>query len=260
MSAKAMASVKKQVLASPCIIDGSCKTDPQCRHCKWRGMRSNDRVPSKKRSVEQVVAHAVMLEREGVDRLFLPSGWMGYELPEDFYDYVKAVKGSIHIEVFGLFGALNRSSLEKLKDAGIDGILCGIESPNEEVYKTFRPGGDTLSSRIDNLHDARELGLKLWTGFLYGLGETEEDIKNALIYFRKLDIDSLSILPFEPFPNTEMEAHNPPNLHSWAKVVAIAKIFLGDINVFTSFGAHNMAAFGRNSGANAFYFFPNAAG
>jgi biotin synthase len=98
--------------------------------------------------------------------------------------------------------------------------------------------------------------LKIWTGFLYGLGETEQDIIKALVLFKKLDIDSLSILPFVPFPNTEMQTWNPPNLYQWSRILAIAKIYLGDINLFTSFEAQNMVAFGRNAGANGYYFFP----
>jgi biotin synthase len=251
--ARAMAAGKKQILSAPCILDGSCQADPPCRHCKWQSLGEGRPESFAKKSIEAAVAHAVKIEGEGIGRLFLASGWKGYDLPADYYNFVRAIRAAVGMEIFGLFGAVNRSSLAQLKAAGMDGYLCGLESPDEDAYRTFRPAGDTLLSRIQTVRDCRDVGLKIWTGFLYGFGETEAGVKRALLFFKELDIDSLSILPFEPFPNTEMEAHDPPNLYRWSRIVAIAKIFLRDVNVFTSFGAHNMAAYGRSAGANGFY-------
>lgn len=256
-SARTMAEGKKQILSSPAIIDGRCTTEPQCRHCKWRGMRGSNHNFFTRKTVEEIVAHAINLKKEGTNRIFLASGWMGYDLPDYYYDYVKAVKANTALEIFGLFGAVNKASLAALKHAGMDGYLCGIESPSEEVYKSFRPGGDTLSSRIEALYNAKELGLKIWTGFLYGLGETDDDMKKALRLFEKLDVDSISILPFEPFPYTEMEKHDSPNLYNWSKIVAIAGIFLGNVSIFSLFGQGNLYSYSIRAGANGFYFFPN---
>ena len=258
-TAREMAKGKQKILCSPSIINAYCMTEPECRHCKWRSMKKERKNFTSKRSLEEVVRRAVELEKEGINRIFLPSGWMGYELPDYFYDYVQAVRNAVDTEIFGLFGAVDGLSLLRLKNAGMDGYLCGIESPNNKVYMNFRPGGDTLEKRIETLYHAKELGLKVWTGFLYGLGETKDDIKWALKMFRDVDADSVSILPFEPFPDTDMESCDPPNLYEWARVLAVTKIFLGnEVNMFVQFSNQNYHSFGLHAGANGFYFFPGS--
>ncbi len=253
--AQAAAAQKAEVLATPCIVNRACQTSPACRHCKWPVTGA---VTGKfaKNTVEAALAHAHKLESKGVNRMFIASGWMGYELPENYYEIVRVVRAESNLELYGLFGALNRPALERLKAAGLDGYLCGLESPSETAYKSFRPGGDTLLSRVEALRNAKAVGLKLWTGFLYGFGETEDDMKQALLFFKELAPESLSILPFEPFPGTEMEACDPPNLYQWARIVAIGGLYLGDVNVFVSRGEPNTVLFGKCAGANAYYCFP----
>ena len=255
-TAKLKAEGKKKILAAPGVIDNKCLARPLCKHCKWIGMNGNDRKFLKRKSIEELAKYAVFLDKEDTDRIFLASGWVGYELPDYYYDYVRAVREKTDLEIYGLFGSVGKESLKKLKDSGMDGYLCGIESPNEEVYKAFRPGGDTLSSRIESLHATKELGLKLWTGFLYGLGEKDKDVKKALHLFKELAPDSVSILPFEPYPHTEMERCNPPNLYDWSRIVAIAGIFLNNVNMFTVSGSGSTYCYGLRAGTNGFYFFP----
>jgi biotin synthase len=259
IKAREMSKSRHKILASPSVICGDCKTIPQCKHCKWRRLQKEIKGWTERKSIKEVVEKAIFLEKEGITRLFLPSGWVGYSLPDYYFDYVKAVKKNTTMEIFGLFGAIDKASLYKLKNAGMDGYLCGLESPDEKIYKSFRPGGDTLSSRLNTLYFCNELELKIWTGFIYGLGETDDNIKEALTIFKKLNVDSISILPFEPFPDTDMAKFNPPNLYEWAKILAITKIYLGEkINLFTLFNAQNVCSFGVNAGANGYYFFPGS--
>ena len=91
--AQEAAAQKAEVLATPCIINRSCLTTPMCRHCKWPVMGGKQGNFSKN-SVEAALAHARHLESKGVTRMFFASGWMGYELPEHYYEIVRAVRAS----------------------------------------------------------------------------------------------------------------------------------------------------------------------
>ena len=155
-----------------------------------------------------------------------------------------------------MFYFKKRRSLVNLKAAGMDGYLCGLESPNEEIYKRFRPAGDTLTDRLTALKIAQDINLKIWSGFLVGLGETDEDISGGLETLRELDPESLSILPFTPFPNTEMWAENPANPLQWARVMASARIFLPKPNLFSDQTEGFYQGYGILGGANGFYVFP----
>jgi biotin synthase len=253
--AQEKAAAREKLTCSPIPLIGACTTTPTCRHCRWENIKAEDETFFRKRSEEDVIRRAKTLTDLGIKRIFMPSGWMGLEIPEFFCDLVQAVKETSQKEVFGLFGAVSRNSLEMLKAAGMDGFFCGLESPNEQIYRKFRPGGDSLQDRKNTIHAAKDLGMKTWSGFLVGFGETDEDIAGALEFFKETEVGSLTIVPFTPFPHTEMWAENPANPLQWARVVAVTRLYLDKPDIF-SMQEGFYAAYGHMAGINGSYVFP----
>lgn len=247
---------KKRIYCSPNFINDFCTTKPTCRHCKWENLKVVNHDFYGRRTIEDMKSRTKLLVEAGVNRIFMPSGWMGYKVPEYYYNCIQVVKENSDMEVYGLFGAIDKESLLNLKKSGMDGYLCGLESPNEEVYKKFRPGGDTLSDRLETLKAVKELGLKIWSGFLVGFGESEEDVAKGLEILKEFEVDSLSILPFTPFPNTDMMANNPANPFKWAKVIAVARNFMEKPDLFSDNVDGFYHSYGLLGGANGFYIFP----
>ncbi|OAA90374.1 radical SAM protein [Clostridium ljungdahlii] len=254
--AQEIARTKKKVYCSPNLINSVCTTKPACRHCKWQSFKTVNPNFYGERSLEEVKNCTKKLVKAGVDRVFMPSGWMGYKVPQYYYSYVQSVKENSNMEVYGLFGAIDKESIQNLKKSGMDGYLCGLESPNEEIYKKFRPGGDTLKDRLYTLNTAKELGLKIWSGFLVGFGETEEDDARGLEILKKLDVDSLSILPFTPFVNTDMMKDNPANPFEWARVMAVARNYMVKPDLFSDNTEGFYYEYGILGGSNGFYILP----
>ncbi len=253
--AQEKAARREKLTCSPVTVVGDCRTRPICRHCRWENLRAIDPSFLRKRNEEEILARTQVLVAAGVRRAFMPSGWMGYDLPDYFADFVRVVKENSNLEVYGLFGAINRSSLLRLQAAGMDGFFCGIESPNEAVYRSFRPGGDSLEDRKETILAASEIGLKVWSGFLVGLGETQEDIYAALAFFDEAGVDSLSILPFTPFPHTQMWGKDAVNPLYWARVVAVTRMALDKPDIFSPQEGF-YADYGRLAGINGSYVFP----
>lgn len=254
--AQKLADGRRKIFCSPNIITTRCKTRPICRHCKWENIKSLEGNFQRRRTREEIVARAKMLLDAGVNRIFMASGWMGYNLPTYFYEYISLAKEYSGLELYGLFGSIDRESLRKLREAGMDGYLCGLESPDEEIYRSFRPGGDSLQDRINTLRWAGEMGLKLWSGFLVGLGEADDNIATGLRLLKDLDVDSVSILPFIPVPHTAMWHENPANPLGWARAMAIARIYLEKPEIFSDQTEGLYAEYGALGGANGYYIFP----
>ena len=240
------------IRATPFPIIGTCKTRPTCRHCSWENLKKVNPTFHKKRTRDEILQRTTVLIEAGIDRTFLSSGWMGYEAPNFFYEYVSAVKQNSTMEVYGLFGAISKKSLKGLREAGMDGYFCGIESPNEQVYRKFRPGGDSLADRKKAIQDAQEIGLKIWSGFILGVGETQTDIISGLKFFADIGVDSVSILPLFPTPYTEMWDVNPVNPLYWARTIAISRIYLNAVNIFVTMNPY-YGEYGRITGANGIY-------
>lgn len=242
--------------ASPLVLTGNCLSRPICRHCKWEHFKTiSENEFALDRPRETLIAQAHRLAECGIHRAFCATGWMGHRLPARFVETVEAIHAAEpRLDLYGLFGALDRQSHRDLARVGLAGMLTGIESPNETIYRGFRPGGDSLADRIHALAFAREEGLAVWTGFLVGLGESTRDIAEGIRILDAFEPESISLLPFVPYPHTPMADASPTDPAWLARVNAAARIALPHTRYFFSDRA---AGFDEDEesrfGINAYY-------
>jgi len=251
------ASNKSKSYWYPVPLHGGCATDPPCRHCKWESFKRDRPGFADKHPLDDVLRTAEAALNEGATHLLLPSGWMGYEIPDYFCDYIQAIKNRFDANVYGLYGAISEASLKRLLDAGMDGYQCGLESPDETVYRKFRPGGDSLDDRKETLINAKRMGLKIWSGFLLGFGLSDEAALGGLQYLSDIGADWVAIQPFVPYPFTQMQAEEPTNPYRWARMMAAARLYLQDsVNLVATENSGAYENFMALTGANAFFIFP----
>jgi biotin synthase len=146
-SARKSAALLPLSFAATVLINGNCQADPPCRHCRWRSggnlNTGSRRIPSTK----ELEIKARAIKEAGAQRILCLSGWMGPDLPDYFYDGVKAIKEESGLEVCGGFGYTSRNSLSLLKAAGMDSYFCGLEIPNKKLFTKIRPG-DSFTARL----------------------------------------------------------------------------------------------------------------
>jgi biotin synthase len=212
-------------------INTFCLIDPPCKHCLWRSRERYTPNYRRKVPLAEIVKRAQEAKSQEIDQIYMASGWMGADLPKEVYEAVQAIKQQVDIKLFGMFGSINRQSLLHLKEAGIDGYRCSLESPNPQLFSYLKPG-DSLRARVETLQQAKAVGLPIWSEFIIGVGESEEDIAQGLEMFKTLNVGTISLVPFQPVPYTEMEQRDRPNPYWFAKVTAAARIFLREIDVF----------------------------
>jgi len=190
-----------------------------------------------------------LIEKIGIDMVQLKSNCVGGDLNNYYYECVRVIKKVTGIKVYGAFGVMNKVSLIRLFDAGMDGYCCPIEVPNEKLYQEIRPGDFSLDNRLDTLETAKSLGLNTWSGFWFGVGETMEDITNGVEMMRRVGVDAVSIMPFIPCPYTKMQGRNPANPSKWAKIIAEIRLYMPSCDLFADV---SLAAWGVRAGANGF--------
>lgn len=257
MRASEIAANHVKAYWSPVPLHGGCTTYPPCRHCKWESFKKGKKGFTGRKALDDVLRMAEASIRKGATHLLVPSGWLGYEVPDYFCDYIEAIKSRFDADVYGLFGSISISSLKKLHDAGMDGYQCGLESPDESVYRRFRPGGDSLPDRMETLNNAKKTGLKIWSGFLLGFGLTDFAANKGLRYLREIEADWVAIQPFVPYPYTALQAEDPTNPYRWARFMAAARLYLGEnVNLVATENTGAYENFMDLTGANAFFIFP----
>lgn len=259
--AAALGSRYPKVLWSPDVLTGGCTADPPCRHCKWESFKHAMPGFGAHHTQDELARRAEAVLAAGATHLLAPSGWMGYEVPEEFCRDIAFLKRRFAVEIYGLCGSLSRDSLKRLQDAGMDGYQCGLESPDETVYRKFRPGGDSLADRIRTLRDAKELGLKTWSGFLLAFGLTDKAALDGLALLAELETDWAAVQPFVPYPYTQLQAEDPTNPYRWARMMAAARLWFGEETQLVS--TESDGAYGNFlplTGANAVFVFPKKGG
>ena len=245
--ARELAKSMPTITISGSFLDTHCSSAPYCRHCIWRARERFSTNFRRRVTKEEFVNRGIVARTEGIDWLYPVSGCIGPNLPDYFYECVSALKQVSDIAQYGLFTALSKRSLELLKEAGVEGYRCAIESPNLSVFKAVRPN-DNYDARIQSIKESKKLGLKVWSGFIIGLGEELEDIARGIEILKDLEVDAVLLNAFQPSPYTEMEAANPPSPLLVAKAMAVTRILMPNIDlIFT----HNNEHWGLTAGCNA---------
>jgi len=240
-AARKKAANFKTIASAAAIITNACTMKPACAYC-WFQSRF---IKNFKLSQETLIARIQAAEKAGLDWLHLGSGWMGQKIPSSYMDYIRLIKEHSTLKVWGCFGTLNKASLRELKAAGMDGYLCNFETANEALFQKVKPG-DNFKDRLQTLKDTKALGMELWTGFIYGLGESKEDLFKSLEWFKDYEADALLISRFTPCPYTSLEKELPPSPYQAAKIVAMSRILTDNAQVFGD------STWGLRAGANGF--------
>ncbi|NMC60644.1 MAG: radical SAM protein [Candidatus Methanofastidiosa archaeon] len=249
--ARSIAKKREILFFSPLFITTECNIKPLCNHCLWTSLKHYTADFWRRYSLEEVIKKAIYVEKLGIKRTMMPSGWLGYDLPDYFYEYIRGIKEHTNLELIGFSGAINKESLFKLKKAGIDGYWCGLETLNKDIFEKIRPGDD-LNARIKTLRNTKEMGLLVWSSFVLGIGENEEDIIRQINLLKELEADNVAIQPFRPAPYTEMEKCNIPSPYWLAKIIATTRLSLEKPDIATT-SDFTSVVWGIRGGANAFW-------
>lgn len=121
-------------------------------------------------------------------------------------DMVGAIKAERpQAEVCACLGLLKDGQAERLRAAGVDAYNHNIntaESHHAQIVQTH-----TYADRVDTVEKAQGAGLSACSGLIAGLGETDEQLVEALFALRDLGSDSIPVnflMPFDgtPYGNT----------------------------------------------------------
>lgn len=118
-------------------------------------------------------------------------------------DMVTSIKSNNpDVEVCACLGFLKGGQAEKLKEAGVDAYnhnLNTAESHYPSITTTH-----TFADRVDTVSRARSAGLSPCSGLLVGMGETDEQLVEAIQALQAADSDSIPVNFLIPFDDTPL--------------------------------------------------------
>lgn len=205
---------------------GLCRQD--CKFCAQSLHYStiSQRFPLKNK--EEILKYALYAKEIGAERIgIVTSGncLSSLEL-RVIADAANEIKNKIGIKVCASLGALKKSELRDLKQAGLSRYHHNIEtSPGfyPQIVSTH-----TFQERIDTIISAKEAGLEVCSGGIIGMGETWQDRIAMANILKELDVDCVPINILVPIKGTPLESAVPLSCRDIIRTIGIFRIILKD--------------------------------
>ncbi len=242
------------------IVEFSNICTKDCFYCGIR--KSNTAVKRFKMESQEIIDAAIWAYNEGYGSIVLQSGERCDDnftnLVEDLLLEIKR-KTNNKLGITLSLGEQSEETYQRWFKAGGHRYLLRIETSNPLLYQSLHPQDHSHEARIKCLKSLKKIGYQTGTGVMIGLpNQTIEDLANDIIFFKENDIDMIGMGPFIPHHDTPLaesmgkfEEYKEKQLELGLKMIAIARIYLKDINIASTTALQALDHSGREMGLQA---------
>jgi len=238
------------------IKTGKCPED--CKYCSQSAHYDSKLETEKRIAVEKVIEEAKQAVEQGSTRFCMGAAWRNPHERDMPYvlEMVKEVR-ALGLETCMTLGMLNQSQAERLKDAGLDYYNHNLDTSRE--YYSHIISTRTFDDRLDTLDHVRNAGMKICSGGILGLGESQKDRIGLLYELATLPIhpESVPINMLVPIEGTPMQDVEKLDVTEWIRTIAVARIIMPKSYIRLSAGRESLSdtdqAMAFMAGANSFF-------
>lgn len=205
-----------------------CKND--CLYC---GLRKENKFLKRYRmSVDEIVKVAYKAVNEaGYKLLVLQSGEDYFYTDDMLEEIIKKIKEKCRVFIFLSIGERTYECYEKLKKAGVSGVLFRFETSNPESFKKLHKQGKNIGNRFEHLKFMKELGYFIATGSIIGLpNQTVDDLAEDILTTKKYG-HMVSTGPFIPCGDTPLADYPQGDIEMNFKIIAIFRLLMKDARI-----------------------------
>ncbi|MCF6135397.1 biotin synthase BioB [Thermoactinomyces vulgaris] len=132
---------------------------------------------------------------------------------------VREIKEKYPLKICACLGILNDDQVKRLKEAGVDRYNHNLNT-GEKHYENITTT-HTYQDRVETLQLVKKGGISPCSGYIVGMGETQEQVVEMALALRELDVDSIPVNFLNPIPGTPLEGMNELNPRYCLKVLAL---------------------------------------
>lgn len=137
---------------------------------------------------------------------------------------IKAITNTTHVQPHGSFGILTKEIAELLVKSGLKRF-----NHNLETSERFFPNicsTHTFADRLNTIQVAKEVGLEICSGAIFGVGETAEDRIDIAFTLKNLDVDVVPLNFLYSIPGTPLENRVPLLPMEALKIISLFRFIL----------------------------------
>lgn len=210
---------------------GKCSED--CKYCAQSSHFKTGAEVYPLVSPKEALEEAKKVEVEGAHKFSLVTsgrGLKGKSLECDkLVEIYKVLRENTNLSLCASHGISDDEALKKIYEAGVTTYHHNLES-SRDFYSNICTT-HTYDERIETIKKAQNVGLKVCSGGIWGLGESEEDRIKMAFELKRLGVYSVPInilMPISGTPLEDMEALNPKDI---LKMMAIYRFILPKTNL-----------------------------
>ena len=191
----------------------------------------------------EVLEQAKEAKNNGSTRFCMGASWRNLPEGKDFEQIVELIKSvkALDLEVCCTLGMITENQAHQLAEAGLHTYNHNIDN-SPEFYKEII-STRSFDDRIQTLNNIQAAGIKVCSGGILGMGETNTDRKRFLAVLASLkphypdSVPINALVPIEGTPLAERPLLDPFDL---IRMVAIARIIMPKAMVRLSAGRRSL--------------------
>jgi len=189
------------------ILSGNCSED--CAFCTQSGHFDADIARYKFKPLDLIIKEAKDAKADGAIGYCLVTAGKGLDSKKT--DYIAKAAHTLKQEIKDLnliacCGLATKEQLKELKKSGIDSYNHNLESSQEYYAKICTT--HSWQERYQTCQNVKELGLKLCSGGIYGMGESQSDREELIKAIASLNPESTPINFFIPNSSLPIKSRN----------------------------------------------------
>lgn len=245
-------SVSKQKFGNSIYTRGLIEFTNYCRNnCYYCGIGSGNKNADRYRlNADEILSCCQTGHELGFRTFVLQGGEDNYYSDESIVDIIKKIKAFYPDCAITLsIGEKSYEAYQKYYEAGADRYLLRHETANEEHYKRLHPGNLSPANRKQCLHNLKEIGFQVGTGFMVGSPfQTMENIAEDLLFIKEFDPEMVGIGPFIPHKDTIFAGEAAGSLELTLFLIGILRLLLPNALIPATTALGTIHSQGREKG------------
>ena len=214
---------------------GRCEED--CGFCAQSSQFKTDSPEYGLLDVEQIVVAAKEAEAFGSNEFSIVASGTALDGREELdrvIEAIKRIKGETTLEVCCSLGLMSLEHMKELKAAGLDRCHHNLETAASHFEKIVTT--HSYEDEVQAVNNAKEAGLKVCVGGIFGMGETFAQRVELALDIRDLGTQSFPINFLKPLEGTALEDMGLMEHYEALRTIAMLRLILPTIDLFVCGG------------------------